>query len=390
MPPRTHLLSPPTVIPISPEERKARVTKAQSLLRENKMDALILDAGTSLYYFTGVRWWPSERTMVLIIPAKGEVEYVCPAFEEDRLKELIPSGSKVSIWQEDESPYRFIADAIAATVSGNGQVAIEERTRFFIADGLQKAAPQLRLVSGDAVTIPCRLIKSPAELALLQIANDYTVAAIKACIAGLKTGISQREAGQIVDDAHQQLGAEADGALILFGEAASLPHGSVKPRHLKKGDIVLMDCGCRVEGYTSDITRTIVYGAAPNERQLQFWNLEKKAQAAGFAAARIGAACEAVDAAARGVIVSAGFGPGYRIPGLPHRTGHGIGLDGHEWGNMLRGNKLALQAGMCFSIEPTIILPGEFGVRLEDCVYMTENGARWFSPVATAIDKPFG
>ena len=378
------------VLPITVDERKQRIAKAQRLLTEQKMQALVLDAGTSLLYFTGISWWPSERTMVAIIPAKGEVFYVCPGFEESRLRESITIGKQVYAWQEDESPYALIAASLKKEGIGSGTIAIEERLRFFILDGIRKEASHLNYVSGDPVTKPCRMIKSPAEIALLQKASDITVAAIKAGISSLKEGMSQSELAEIIAEAHSKLGGHNGDALVLFGESSSVPHGSTKPKTLKKGDIVLMDCGCSVERYTSDITRTIVFGAEPTKRQLEIWNLEQKAQAAGFAAARNGMACELVDAAARKVITDAGFGPGYQLPGLPHRTGHGIGMDGHEWGNMVKGNGQLLEPGMCFSIEPTISIPGEFGVRLEDCAYMTAEGPKWFSKTSTSIDKPFG
>jgi Xaa-Pro dipeptidase len=378
------------VVPISKSEREARIAKAQRLLAENKMDALVLESGTALRYFTGISWWPSERTMTAIIPAKGDIKYVCPAFEEARFREQITIGSKVYAWQEDENPYQLIANAIKDSGIVSGTVGIEENVRFFIADGIRKAAPNLNCVSGDTVTIPCRLIKSAAEIKLMQIASDITVAAIKHGISQLKEGMSQSELSSIIMSAQNQLGGNGDFALCLFGNASAFPHGTKQPQQLKKGDIVLMDCGCTVEGYNSDITRTVVFGAEPTKRQLEIWNLEKKAQDAAFAAAKIGAPCEAVDAAARKVITDAGFGPGYKVPGLPHRTGHGIGMDGHEWGNMLKGNKLLIQPGMCFSIEPTIAIPGEFGVRLEDCVYMTEEGPKWFSKTSKSIEVPFG
>ena len=377
------------VLPITVKEREARVAKAQSLLAKNKMEALILDCGTTLKYFTGISWGSSERTMVAIIPAKGGVKYVCPGFEEARLREQITIGNEVYAWQEDESPYLVMAGILkdAGIVAGN--IAIEERVRFFIVDGIKKVAPHLNFVSGDAVTIPCRIIKSAAELALLQKAVDITVAAIKVGISQLKEGMSPGDLSAIIDAAHGQMGGDADFALCLFGEASAFPHGTTKPATLKKGDIVLMDCGCRVHGYCSDITRTVVFGARPTKRQQQIWNLEKQAQAAGFAAAKIGAACQDVDAAAREVITAAGFGPGYKLPGLPHRTGHGIGMDGHEWGNMVKGNKQLLEPGMCFSIEPTISIVGEFGVRFEDCVYMTAEGPKWFSQPAKSLQEPF-
>jgi Xaa-Pro dipeptidase len=377
------------ILPISTTERNERVTKAQRLLLQNKMQALVLESGTALEYFTGISWWPSERTMVAMIPANGEIKYVCPAFEEARFRELITIGKKVYTWQEDESPYLQIAKAFSESGIGAGKIGVEEEFRFFIFDGIRKAAPGLDYVSADPVTIPCRMIKSAAELALMQKASDITVAAMKIAINQLKEGASSSEIASIVNNAHIQMGATPDFALILFGESSALPHGSIKPRSLKKGDIVLMDCGCKVNGYSSDITRTIVFGAEPTKRQLDIWKLEQKAQAAGFSAARLGNKCEMVDAAARKVITDAGFGPGYQLPGLPHRTGHGIGLDGHEWGNMVKGNQQLLEAGMCFSIEPTISIPGEFGVRMEDCVYMTADGPKWFSQPAIAINQPF-
>ncbi len=387
----TSSLKPMTdgVAPISVKEREDRVAKAQRLLVENRMGALVIDSGTSLSYFTGISWWPSERTMVAIIPAKGGVKYICPGFEENRLRELITIGTEVYAWQEDESPYRLIVNVFKNAGIESGPVAIEESVRFFIADGIRKEAPQLNYVSGDPVTIPCRIIKSAAELALMQRASDITFAAMKHSVSRLNEGMSQSEFSSMIMSAQNELGGNADFALCLFGEASAYPHGTTKPQQLKKGDIVLMDCGCQLHGYSSDITRTMVFGAKPTKRQEEIWNLEKNAQAAGFAAAKIGAPCEAVDAAARKVITDAGFGPDYKLPGLPHRTGHGIGMDGHEWGNMVRGNKKLLEPGMCFSIEPTISIIGEFGVRFEDCVYMTEAGPKWFTQPSKSILEPF-
>jgi Xaa-Pro aminopeptidase len=377
------------VTPISIQERKARIEKAQGLMGDKKIEALVLDAGTSMEYFTGISWWPSERPMVVVIPAKGEPRYVCPGFEESRLRELIIIGKNVNAWQEDESPYKLIANAIKDAGIHTGNIGIEERLRFFILDGLRKEASHLNFVSGDPVTMPCRMIKSAAEIALMQKASDITVAAIKLGISQLHEGMTQAELAAIISDAQGKFGGESPFALALFGESSAFPHGSVKPQKLKKGDIVLMDCGCSVESYSSDITRTIVFGTEPTKRQLEIWNLEHTSQAAGFAAAKIGIACEEVDAAARKVITDAGFGPGYKLPGLPHRTGHGIGMDVHEWGNMVKGNKQLLQTGMCFSVEPTISIPGEFGVRLEDCAYMTAEGAKWFSQPSISINQPF-
>jgi Xaa-Pro dipeptidase len=378
------------VPPITVEERKQRIAKAQRLMAENNIRALILDSGTSLMYFTNIRWGASERTMVAIIPAKGEVKYVCPGFEADRFRELLTIGSDVKTWEEHESPYKVIVDVLKDYGITGGNVGIEERVRFFVYDGIRKEAPGINFISGDPVTIPCRMIKSAAEIALMQKANDITLTAIKTAVANLKEGMTNADLSSFISEAHRKLGGNPGGALVNIAESSALPHGSIKPQQIKKGDIVLMDCGCSVNGYISDITRTVVFGAAPTKRQRETWDLEKKAQAAGFAAAKIGAPCENVDIDSRKVLTDAGFGPGYKLPGLPHRTGHGIGMDGHEWGNMVLGNKKLLEPGMCFSIEPMIVLPGEFGIRLEDCAYMTESGVKWFTQPSPSIDKPFG
>ncbi|MEN2282896.1 Xaa-Pro peptidase family protein [Algoriphagus sp. SE2] len=374
---------------ITVDERKSRVAKAQELMNQIGMKAILLDAGTSLDYYTGIRWGGSERPMIAIIPANGEVSYVCPGFEEDRLNELIKIGDRVYPWQEDESPYLVIKKALEDSGVNSGNIGIEERVRFFIVDGLRKVAPNLELTSADPITIPCRIIKSPAEIALMQRATEITIEAIKFGLTFLKEGGSPSDFSSAVAQAHQKMGARHAFALANFGEASAFPHGSIKPQILRKGDIVLVDCGCEVGGYNSDISRTIVFGAEPTVRQIEIWNLEKEAQAAGFEAAKIGAPLGDVDAAARKVITDAGFGPGYNLPGLPHRTGHGIGMDGHEWGNAVKGNKRIIEPGMCFSIEPNISIVGEFGIRHEDCVFMTESGPKWFSKPSPSITQPF-
>ena len=380
--------APVQASPISVEERLQRISKAQELLQNNKMVALILDAGTSMQYFTGLSWYPSERSMLVIIPAKGEITYICPYFEEDRLLELIKVGKQVRTWHEDENPFQLCIKTIQDFGFQSGQIGIEEQTRFFISNGLQKAGKQFHLVSGDPVSVTCRLIKSPAEIALMQKANDITTLAIQAGIAALTEGCNPRQISQKIAQKHTELGAQHGFASVTFGVATSFPHGSSRKQILQKGDVVMLDCGCQVEGYESDITRTVIFGE-PSQKQIDIWNLEKRAQQAGFEAAVLGAPCENVDFAARNVLVKAGFGPEYKLPGLPHRTGHGIGMDGHEWGNMVKGNKLPLQVGMCFSIEPTIAIPGEFGVRLEDCVYMTSTGPKWFSQPSPSIIQAF-
>ncbi len=375
------------IVPISLEERKSRIEKAQKLMIENKIDAIYLDGGTSMNYFTGVEWGNSERMMAAIIPAKGEVKYVGPHFEEARLRELIKIGNDVRVWEEHESPYKVVAGIFSDWGIKSGKIGMEERVRFFLFDGIRKEAPRLEYLSADVVTVGCRMFKSPAEIALMQKANDITLEAYKVAYASIEEGMTQGDLSGIISRAHSKLGARG-GAFVSFGEYTAFPHGSSTPQKLKKGDVILMDGGCSVEGYDSDITRTFVFGE-PTKRQREIWNLEKASQTAGFAAAKLGDSCENVDIAARKVITDAGFGPGYKVPGLPHRTGHGIGMDGHEWGNMVLGNKQPLKPGMCFSVEPTISIYGEFGIRLEDCAYMTEQGAKWFTPQSESIDKPF-
>jgi Xaa-Pro dipeptidase len=386
--PLSQPIETPANLAITIEERLARIEKAQTLLQQNKMAALIMDAGTSMQYFTGLSWYPSERSMLVILPAKGEITYICPYFEEDRLLELIKVGKQIRTWHEDENPFQLCIKTIQDLGFPKGKVGIEEQARFFIVDGLRKAGPSFEFVSGDPISVACRLIKSPTEIALMQQANDITTIAIQAGIAALTEGCNPRQISQKIAQKHAELGAQHGFASVTFGVATSFPHGSSRPQVLKKGDTVMLDCGCQVDGYESDITRTVVFGE-PSARQVAIWELEKKAQQAGFDAAKLGAPCENVDLAARGLLTKAGFGPEYKLPGLPHRTGHGIGMDGHEWGNMVKGNKLPLQVGMCFSIEPTIAIPGEFGVRLEDCVYMTEQGPKWFSQPSPSITKPF-
>jgi len=378
-----------TIIPISIKERKERIKKAQKLMQENNLQAILLDAGTSLKYFTGLSWWPSERPMIAMIPASGPVSYICPAFEESRLHKKITIGKEVFPWEEDESPFKQIGNALKAAGISTGNIGLEERFRYFILNGLQKDASAYTYVSADSVTIPCRLIKSTAEIALMQKATDITIEAVKIGLASLKVGSTPADFSSAVAKAHTKLGANHGFALANFGPDSAFPHGSGQPQTLKKGDIVLVDCGCTVEGYNSDMSRTIVFGAKPTKRQQEIWDLEQKSQAAGFKAAQIGNELQQVDIDARQVLIDAGFGPGYKLPGLPHRTGHGIGMDGHEWGNAVKGNTRKLEPGMCFSIEPNISIVGEFGVRHEDCVYMTENGPKWFSQPSPSIEQPF-
>jgi Xaa-Pro dipeptidase len=383
LPPRS-----PAVPPISEEERLARIEKARRLMAENDIRAMFLEPGSSMFYYTGVRWGLSERPFGVVIPVQGDLAYITPGFEEERARELIKFSNDVRVWQEDESPYRLIAQILRDRGVATGRVGFEERVRFFVADGVRSEAPQLEFVSATPVTAGCRMFKSTAELALMQRANDITIAAYRVAFPTMHAGMTQGELSRTIAAGIQKFGGMSDGALVLFGVSSAFPHGTTKPATLKEGDIVLVDGGCTVEGYASDITRTTVFGK-PTQRQRDIWDLEKRAQSAAFAAAQVGATCESVDAAARKVITDAGFGPDYKVPGLPHRTGHGIGLDGHEWTNFVRGNTTRIQPGMCFSDEPTIVIYGEFGVRLEDCLYMGESGPHFFTEQSPAIDRPF-
>jgi Xaa-Pro dipeptidase len=377
------------VVPIGDEERQGRIERARRLMTDQGIGAVILEPGSTLYYYTGVRWGLSERTFAAVLPARGELTFIFPAFEEERARERIRFSKDVRVWQEDESPYRLMAEVLRDRGVAGGQVGIEEQTRFFVLDGLRRELPGAQLVSADGVTAGCRMFKSPAELALMQRASDITMAAFRAAFATLREGMTQYELENNMTAALARLGGSDPWALVGLGRYSAYPHGSVQPQQLRMGDIVLLDAGCAVEGYQSDVTRTTVFGR-PTRRQTEVWNLERRAQDAAFAAARIGATCASVDAAARAVLTEAGFGPDYRLPGLPHRTGHGIGLDGHEWTHLVRGNTSVLQPGMCFSDEPTIAIYGEFGIRLEDCFYMTESGPRFFTPQSAAIDRPLG
>jgi Xaa-Pro dipeptidase len=374
--------------PISLAERKARIEKARRLMREHRIDAIYVEPGSSMFYYTGMRWSTSERMLAVVIPARGEIAWVCPKFEEERARELIKIGEDIRTWEEDQSPYQRVAEIFRDRGLRAGRVGMEERVRFFLFDGIRKAAPALQFVSATPITAGGRMFKSPAEIALMQRANDITIVAYKATRDSMREEMTQDDFANNCAAAFRALGVQG-GVFVSFGKYTAFPHGSSTPQKLRDGDVVLMDGGCSVEGYQSDITRTFVFGKA-TPRQREIWDLERRAQDAGFAAAKVGAPCEAVDAAARKVITDAGFGPDYKTPGLPHRTGHGIGLDGHEWTNFVRGNKTPIQPGMCFSDEPTIVIYGEFGIRLEDCLYITENGPRFFTEQSPTIDKPFG
>ncbi|MHB0706187.1 M24 family metallopeptidase [Roseomonas mucosa] len=377
------------VAPISTEELKARVAKAQALMREQGIGALYLDTSTNLAYFTGIGLKLTERLHGAIIPAEGGIAYLSPAFEEPKTREYMRFGDDVRVWEEHEDPAALVIETVRGMGHEGGTIAIDPATPFFTVDGLRRAGNSFGFTSAATITEACRQVKSPAEIAIMQAANDITLEVHKATARALSVGVGTAEVKAFLDAAHRRLGGVPAGGAAQFGEATAYPHGVPYEQVLRDGDMVLVDTGCTLHGYRSDITRTYVFGE-PTPRQREIWELEQRAQLAGFAAAKLGAPCEAVDAGARGVIEAAGFGPGYKTPGLPHRTGHGIGLDVHEASFMVRGNRTPLEVGMCFSIEPMMCLYGEFGVRLEDIAYMTEGGARWFTRPCHSVDDPFG
>jgi Xaa-Pro dipeptidase len=381
--------------PITLEERRERQEHARKLMIENGLDGIVLMEGTSLRYFTGIRWWGGERMFALVLPAKGAAFYVCPAFEEGRAHEQIagaPDGENpdVRTWQEDESPYQRVAQGLKERGVAGGELGIEETVRFFFADGIAKAAPQATLTSATPVTAGCRRIKSAHEIALMLLANQVTLAAYEAVYHALREGMTQQQVGDLIAAAYGQLGFPGD-ASVQVGEYSALPHGSTTPQVIREGSIVMIDDGCTVEGYQSDITRTFVLGKASDQlgdKMRKVFDIVHRAQAAALAAARPGAECGSVDAAARKVITDAGYGPDYKY--FTHRLGHGIGMDGHEWPYLVRGNTTKLAPNMTFSDEPGIYIRGEFGVRLEDDMHITENGAELFTPQSPSLEDPFG
>ncbi|MEX2662821.1 MAG: Xaa-Pro peptidase family protein [Vicinamibacterales bacterium] len=376
--------------PITADERRGRVDKARRLMAEEKIDALMLCSGMSLIYFTNIRWSGGERLFTCVIPAKGDPFFVCPAFEEDRAREQIALGpfagtADVRTWHEHESPYERVAQGLADRGVRTGRLGIEETVDFVFSDGVSKAARGLTLTSGTPITAGCRMIKDAHELELMQLASNVTLKAYEAAYQSLEEGMTQTDFARLVSSAHTRLGFEG-GAGVQVGEFSALPHGSITPQTVKQGTILLIDGGCNIEGYQSDLSRTFVLGKA-TDKMKQVFDIERKAQDAALAAAKPGVPCEAVDAAARKVIVDAGYGPDYKY--FTHRVGHGLGMDWHEWPYLVRGNKTPLRPGMTFSDEPGIYIRGEFGVRLEDDMVITGDGARLFTPQSNSLERPF-
>ena len=375
--------------PITTAERKERIEKAKQLMKANGIDALLLCGGTSMEYFTGIRWGLSERLLAAIIPVTGSAFLVTPKFEEERALEQARNGplgqdTDVYAWEEDESPYALIAQGLRARSLATATIGAEETVRFVFADGAAHL-PGVRVVSGTPVTAGCRTVKDVHEIALMRLASQVTLKAYEAAWKSLKEGMTQNDFATLVQLAHKQLGFDGSAG-VQVGKFSALPHGSATPQVVREGSILLMDGGCKVEGYSSDLSRTFVLGK-PTQRMKDVFEIEHRAQTIAVKTARPGLPCEAVDAAARKVITDAGFGPDYKY--FSHRVGHGMGMDGHEWPYLVRGNTLPLRPGMVFSDEPGIYIPGEFGIRLEDDMVITESGAELFTPQSSSLEKPF-
>ncbi len=375
--------------PISPDERRQRLERARTLTRDLGAQALLIGAGASLRYFTGVAWGATERLVALLLPVDGAPRMICPRFELGSLEASLAIPAEIDLWEEHDNPCALTAKVLADL--GASRLALDPALPFWVANGLTRAAPSLELLEASPVVDGCRMIKSPAELALMAQAKAMTLEVHRRAARILAEGITPGEVRRFIDQAHRALGAD-DGSsfcAVQFGVASAYPHGLPGEQALKAGDLVLIDTGCRVQGYNSDITRTYVFGEpAPEHRRI--WDIEKRAQAAAFAAVKPGVPCEQIDAVARAVLEAEGLGPDYALPGLPHRTGHGIGLSIHEAPYLVRGDKTPLQPGMCFSNEPMIVIPDQFGVRLEDHFYVTEDGAAWFTEPQVSLEAPFG
>jgi Xaa-Pro dipeptidase len=376
------------IAPIAPQEHQARLERVQDLMRRRGLAALLIEPGASMLYFSGVQWWRSERLTALVIPPSGQPCIVTPYFEEPSVHESLKVAADVRTWNEDEDPLRAVAGFLRNRRLA-GPVAIEETVRFFAVDGLRRAMPRIEIVTAAPVVRGVRMIKSAHELALMQRATDITIAAYRHTYPRIRAGMSPADIGAIMNGATRALGGSPEFALILLGEASAYPHGSGRPQQVREGEIVLMDCGCTVEGYQSDVSRTFVFGGRASDEQRRVWDQVHRGQQIALEAARVGRPAGSVDDAVRRQYEAWGYGPGYRLPGLSHRTGHGIGLEGHEPVNLVHGETTALAPGMCFSDEPGIYIPGRFGVRLEDCFHMTESGPVLFSRPPPSIERPF-
>ena len=374
--------------PISQAERLDRISRAQSLMAANGLAAILVESGSSLDYFTGVQWRRSERLTAAVIPASGAPIIVTPFFERPSIAETLAIPAEIRTWNEDVEPLKLVADFLREHAAATAAIGIEETDRFFIVDRLARQLPGARLVTANPVVRGCRMHKTAAELAQMQAASDITIAAFRHVWPRVRAGMTRDELDSMIGAATRALGGGYDGGLVLVGEATAYPHGSHKPQIVGRGSNVLFDCGCSVNGYQSDISRSFVWGADPTPDQRKVWDQVARGQKIAMAAATIGAPAGSVDDAVRAAYESWGYGPGYKLPGLPHRTGHGIGMDGHEPVNLVHGEMTPLEPGMCFSNEPGIYIPGKFGIRLEDCFHITEAGPRFFSEPPQSIDRP--
>ncbi|WP_452229651.1 M24 family metallopeptidase [Lacinutrix sp. MEBiC02404] len=379
------------VQPIQKEEFQQRMDKACRMMQEQNVPALYLNAGTNLFYFTGMKWNASERMVGALLFPNGKLIYIAPEFEKGTIFDFMLIEGTVHGWEEHESPYQLFATLLEANGVASGAIAMDEATPFFVFDGIRSCQDAYELVSAKAITAGCRMIKSEAEIAIMQHAMNITLEVHKAVARILYVGISAKEVTDFINDAHIKYGATSGSyfCIVLFGVDSSFPHGVKTPKDLEENEVVLVDTGCMLHDYISDITRTYVFGKA-DEEQTRIWNIEKETQQAAFDAAQLGNTCADVDNASRVVLESHGLGPDYKLPGLPHRTGHGIGLGIHEWPYIVRNDKTVLTAGMTFSNEPMICVPDKFGIRLEDHIYMTNAGPKWFTKPMHSIDNPFG
>ena len=376
-------------VPIGSEERKKRVKKAQKIMKKNNIDALLMEAGSALIYFTGVKWRRSERFTGVVIPREGDLIFVTPYFEEPTIREKMAFDVEVRTWHEHEDPFKMVADILMDKSINNGKLAIEETTRHFIVDGIEKVSNKYELISGNDITRGCRMYKSDAELNLMQIANNITMNAYRYVYQNIELGMSPQEISFMMSEKTREFGGTPKFSSVLLNEASAYPHGTRQPQRLKKDGIILMDSGCSVHDYQSDISRTWTFGS-PTKKQRRVWNTAKRGQELALETAQIGVPAGNVDDAVRKFYETQGYGPDYKTPGLSHRLGHGIGIDGHEPINFVRGEKTPLAKGMCFSNEPGIYIFGEFGVRLEDCLYLSDDGPRLFTDFSKSIDNPFG
>ena len=374
---------------ISPAERLKRISQAQKLMQALDISALVLEPGAAMDYFSGIQWWRSERLTAVIIPREGKVSVVCPFFEEPSVRESLAIGDDIRVWQEHESPFTLIKNILKDSGLNKGKVAFENSVRYFVLSSVMSALPNMQHVSAEPVTRGCRMYKSQHELELMHKANEVTLLAYADVFSKLQAGMSQSDVKALMQTAQTQLGGKGAWNMALFNQASAYPHGTKQKQTLTEGSIVLMDCGCNVHGYQSDISRTFVFGE-PTKRQHDVWQTVREGQNIAFEQAKIGTQAGLVDDAVRKFYQTKGFGPGYKLPGLSHRTGHGIGMEGHESVNFVHGETTLLKPGMCFSNEPGIYIQGEFGVRLEDCIYMTNNGPQWFTIPPESLDDPIG